>query len=456
MAGPVIDLDRERIEVPRGEPGLPPRWWRWLGLALAATLSGTALVAAAPPSGSRLVEVARVDPASVVTMHVAGSMLYAVMVGGGPHLVGYRLADGARRWSVPLDFSGTAVQAGPIDVIDGSVLVSMHRYLDPVRTVAVDAATGRELWRSDLPQVFGLGLGRTVVLGAYLDADGRPGAAPYPGTYGGEQPLLLHAVEARTGRLVWAYRVPTGWQTVLPAAARAEPASGLVVIAPNGQATTVDLATGAERASAVIDAATISQSGQSDTPARLAVGVYGDQLVLVTSRQGRPTLAAYRLSTLGLQWTAVLHTLAVFVSRCGTQLCVADEDAIYAFAPDTGTPTWTMRNAHRIRAWLGGWIYDEPDPTQSDGATLIDPVTQRVVLNLGRWRIHTPSNSGPVLMTLVEPDATRTWLGLLAAGPRVDVLGVVTELAQNSCQVGDGYMACLTTTDQLRMWRYRR
>ena len=65
-------------------------------------------VAAHEPSGGGLVEVARVDPASVVTMRVAGPMLYAVMAGGGLHLVGYRLADGAQRWSVPLTVGGAA------------------------------------------------------------------------------------------------------------------------------------------------------------------------------------------------------------------------------------------------------------------------------------------------------------------------------------------------------------
>jgi hypothetical protein len=59
-------------------------------------------------------------------------------------------------------------------------------------------------------------------------------------------------------------------------------------------------------------------------------------------------------------------------------------------------------------------------------------VTQRVVLNLGRWQIPTPSNSEPVLMMLAEPDTIRTWLGLLTAGPQIDVLGVVTELTRNS------------------------
>jgi outer membrane protein assembly factor BamB len=423
-------------------------------LVLAATLSGTALVAAAPPSGSRLVEVART--AAVITMRLAGSMLFAVTLSGGPHLVGYRLSDGTQRWSVPLEVSGTDVQVGGhIDVVDGAVLVSLSGAPAPVRTVAVDPATGRELWRSDLPRVFGLDVTRTVVLGAYLNPNGSPGPPPYPGTSGPQLPLLLRAVEARTGRLAWAHLIPAGWQTALPADG-SEPANSFGVIAANGQSTTVDVATGGNRGSATIDATAISQRGRGDLPTSLALGVYGDPLVLVTSRQGRPILAAYQVSTLGLEWTAAVSMLDVNVSGCGSWLCVADQHGIRAIAPDTGAQAWEMTNVDRYRGWAAGWIYDEPDQTQPDAAaTLIDPVTQRVVLNLGRWRIPAPSNTGPVL-TMAERQSARIWLGLLTAGPRVDVLGAVTGLTQNSCEIGDRYLACLTTSAQLRIWRYRR
>jgi outer membrane protein assembly factor BamB len=446
------------VGVPREEPGLPPRWWRWLGVALTLALSETALVAAASPSGARLVEVARVDTASVAMMRVAGPMLFAVTLGGGTHLVGYRLADGAQRWSVPLDFSGTDMQiGGQIEVVDDAVPVSIAG-LAAVRTVAVDAASGRELWRSDLPLVFGSNIGRSVVLGAYLNSDGIPGSPAFPGATGPQLPLLLRAVGARTGQLVWSYRVPAGSQTALPSAtAGAEPAQGFVVISPNGQATTVDLASGTERTSATIDATAITRPARGDLPTGLAFGVYGDQLVLVTTRRGGAILAAYQVSTLGLQWMLAISAVDVNVSQCGPWLCVSDNHGTYAVTRDRGAPAWTMTNVGGFRGWAAGWIYDEPDAIQPDGATLIDPLTQRVVLDMGRWRILAPSNTGPVLMMLAERQSTRTWFGLLATGPRIDVLGAVTELTPNSwCEVGDRYLSCLTTSSQLRIWRYRR
>jgi outer membrane protein assembly factor BamB len=457
MAGRVIELDRDHLDAPPEEPGLPPRWRRWLAAVLTLALGGTVLVAAVPLAGPRLIEVARLDTASVLTMRVTGSMLFAVMLDGGPHLVGYRLADGAQRWSVPLGLSGIDLPVGGyVDVVDGVVLVSVAGGMGTVRTVAMDAASGRELWHSDLPTVFGVHTDRSVVLGAYLNPDGTPGPSPYPGTTGPRLPLLLQSVEAGTGRSVWTYQVPAGSQTALPSAtAGANPSQTFVVLSPDGQATTVDLGTGTERTSAAIDATTITQPDHGDLPTGLAFGVYGDQLVLVNAGQGGAGLAAYRVSTLGLQWRSAISMIDVYVSECGPWLCVSDENGIDAITRDSGEPAWTMTAGGGFRGWAAGWIYVEPDATHPDPA-LIDPVTQRVVLTLGRWTIPAPSNTGPVLMMLAERQSTRTWLGLLATGPRIDVLGAVTGVTQNSCEVGEGYLACLTTDAQLRIWRYRR
>ena len=449
MVGSVIELDREAAEAPRGEPGLPPYRWRWLALAVAAAVCVAALVSADPSPGGRLVEVARIDPASVVTMRVAGPTLFAVTPRGGPHLVAYRLADGARQWSVPLTESGADAQVSGFDVVDGAVVVTMHSGLAYLPTVAVDAATGRELWREDLPQV-GVRAGGTVVLGTYLNPGGGRGDAPYPGADGPSQPLLLHGVRPRTGQLVWTYQVPAGWRVVLPIVeADARPATAFVVVAPDGHATAVSLATGGARASATIDAVPTDQSGIPGSPVKL----YDDQLVLVATRQGRPTLAAYRADTLGEQWTATLPTTDVFLSRCGPWQCASYLNATHAIAAATGTPAWTMTNTPQSMGWLAGWIYECADPTHPDSAVLIDPVTRQVVLPLGHWRISTPT-TGPVLVTTAIAGTNNTLVGLLADGPRIEVLGVVGTRLQGGCEVGNGHLACATINDQLRIFTY--
>jgi outer membrane protein assembly factor BamB len=458
MTGTVIELDREHAETPLEGPALPPPWWRRLAVVLVALLCGTVLVAAVPLPGSRLIEVARIDPASVVTMRIKGSMLVAVVLDRGPRLVGYRLADGARRWSVPLDFGVVDVQVGgQLDVVDGVVLLDVASVSATTQTLAVDAESGRELWRSDLPAVFGLGRGDIVVLAGYLNPDGQPADPVYLGTTGPWLPLLLQAVDAHTGRPVWTYQVPAGSQTALPAdPAGAAPADGLVVISPGGQATVVDLATGARRTSATIDATAVLQRGLGELPTWRTLGVYGKLLVLVTAGPGRPALAAYQLNTLGPRWTSTISTLNVNVSPCGRWLCMSDGHSIHAIALDTGAPAWTLADAGHFKGWADEWMYDEPYPVDPDDATLVDPLTQQVALHLGRWRIPERSNAGPVLTMLAERHSNRTWLGLVTAGPSVDILGALPELTVNSCEIGDSYLACFTTAGQLRIWRYRR
>ena len=457
MGGLVIELDRERAEVPLEGLG-PPSRWRGLAVAVVALVSGTVLVAAAPLPGSRLIELARIDPSAVTTMRMTDSMLVAVMRDGGPHLAGYQLADGALRWSVPLPLDSVDVQVGgELTVVDDVVLLSISDTSATTRTVAMDATSGRELWRSDLPPIPGLGGGGRVVLAAYVDPDGRPGEQVYRGTTGPWLPLLLRAVDARTGRLVWTYRVPAGWQTALPSdPAGTVPAGGFVVVSPSGQGTTVDLGTGAPRASAAIDSTAVLRRGLGELPTWLTLGVYGDLLVLVTVSGGRPVLAAYRLDTLAPQWTSTVSAVNVNVGRCGPWLCAGDGHSIHAVALATGAPAWTLADAGHFKGWALGWLYDEPYPVETDDATLVDPLTQRVLLHLGQWRIPEPSSTGPVLAMLPERHSNRTWLGLLTTGPRIDILGAVVDQTLNNCDLGDTYLACVTTNGELRIWRYVR
>jgi hypothetical protein len=210
------------------------------------------------------------------------------------------------------------------------------------------------------------------------------------------------------------------------------------------------------RTSATIDTSAVLRRGLGELPTWLTLGVYGDQLVLVAVSQGRPILAAYQLSTLRLRWTSPLSTMDIRVTRCGPWLCASDNHSIDAIAMDTGVPAWKLADTGHFKDWAAGWMYDEPYPLEPDDATLVDPITQRVMLHLGRWRIPEPSSTGPVLTMLTERDSNRTWLGLLTTGPSIDILGLVPDLALNSCVADDGYLACLTTTGQLRIWRYRR
>jgi outer membrane protein assembly factor BamB len=453
----VIELDREAGAAPEGDPGLPPGWRRRLRLALTAAVTATALAASGPvPAG--LVEVATLDVTTMVTQHLAGGRLYAVQPAGGPKLVAYRLADGRRLWTAPVDVDpGTA----GLDVVDGTVLVSSdRRYGSDGRTraprvVAVDAGTGRELWHSVLPRLPGADRPGAVLVAAYLDPDGSPGPSPYgaPVDPLTPPPLAVAALDLRTGRPAWTYRVPAGWWTAFPYdPSGGGPAERFVAVAPSGRASTVDLGTGTVRVATTIAVGTTRRLGGAVAGPMLVVR--GDLLMVGYQQQGRATVTAYRTDALTPLWTATVGSLNVGFTRCGALLCLNDESGFRAVAPASGRVVWSVADA----GWYGPvdrWLYEAPDPLQPGSAHLLDPATGRAVLDLGRWRLAEHARGQPPLFELVEADSGRIWLGLLAAGPRILPVGAATGLPQNSCGLADGYLACLTTTHQLRISRYR-
>ncbi len=419
---------------------------------LAVVVSGVVLVSSAPLPGPRLVEVATLDASTIVSTRVAGTRLFVVVPGAIPQLMAVRLADGGRLWQSPVagDLGMVA-----IDVVGDTVLVSA---VDPLargpRTQALDVDTGRELWRSDLPRLTGVGVPGLVLVAAPLDKDGRPDPSLQGARLDASAPLplLVRALDARTGRPVWSYQVPAGWRTVLgydPSGG--DPVDLFVVVAPGGRASAVDLASGRVRAAATTPLDPASAADGNHPEQRLAL--IGDQLLVGYLRQGQPTVTVYRARTLTPQWTGRVATLDLDGTRCPPLLCLHDRYGVRAVVPTTGVVVWTANGA----AWFGlvdRWLYDEPQPFQPGSARLIDPATTHTVLDLGRWRLAAQNPGQPPLFELVE-ESGRSWLGLLAPGPRIQALGAVTDLPQNTCDVGTGYLACMTTAHQLRIWHYR-
>ncbi|MEU8002854.1 PQQ-binding-like beta-propeller repeat protein [Catellatospora sp. NPDC049111] len=139
----VIDLGGGWRE-PLPEPGATGRRLRAAALALAAVLP-LALGGAAPPTVG-LVEVARVSVADAraTDLVFAGG---AVLLRGQGRLTAYELADGAPRWSVELpdrpEMSNIVVSPAVPDV----AVIAQSDGSGAEFSVALDLATGTELWR---------------------------------------------------------------------------------------------------------------------------------------------------------------------------------------------------------------------------------------------------------------------------------------------------------------------
>jgi outer membrane protein assembly factor BamB len=330
-----------------------------------------------------------------------------------------------------------------------------------VRIHALDVHTGRLLWRSDLPRLVRSGQRGTVLVAAPLDKDGRP----VPSAQGpsiesfAESPRLVRALDAATGRAIWTYQVPAGWRAVLgDDPSGADTSDRFVVVAPTGQAHAVDLASGRVQATATI---AVDPSGTADRNQRGQAVLHGNQLLVTHLRQGRPSLTAYGTDTLSPQWTAEISTLTTDVSRCLQLLCLRDSREVHAVMPTTGTKVWTANGLTRYSV-VDRWLYEAPPFNQPGSARLVDPATARTLLDLGRWRFAAQDPGQPPLFELVE-QSSRIWLGLLVPGPRIRPLGTVTGISEAvppygppPCHAGTGYLFCTTTTQQLRIWHFRR
>lgn len=436
-----IDLDRGPAPA---RPKPQPRWRYAVGLVLSAVVAGATLQSSVPAPGVGLVEVATVEVSTAVDWRVAVDRMFVLMSrGSGPELAAFRLSDGRPLWrtSVAADLG---LVAG-IQVVGDTVLLGSTQRIE-----ALDAASGRRLWRSDGAMVPAAGEREGVVLTAtFLDATGFN---PSPSASTTSGPRVVRAINLRTGRPLWSYQVPDGWFVALPDdPPDDDPTDRFVVVDPTGRASTVDLATGAVRTTATI---ALGSAGQADgKPSGPLLALRGDQLLVGYLRLGHPVVTAYRTDTLTSQWTVTVPTLELSVIRCAPLLCLGGQDETQALAPKSGAVVWVEKDV----TWYGlvdHWLYEAAHPFQPDSVRLADPNSGRTVLDLSRWRLSTTAADKPPLLQRDDTASHRTWLGVLTPGLHIQILGAVAGLPQNSCDLGIDYIACSITSHQVRIWRY--
>jgi serine/threonine-protein kinase len=129
---------------------------------------------------------------------VAGDQVYFGT--GDGQVIARDAATGAPRWAARVGLE--RVEGANVVVRGGVVVVSVVRH-----TVALDAATGRELWRYQAPHDTGVGASGNpgVVAASHLDADE---AAVYVPAWGAS----VSALDLRTGAVRWVWqpgRAPT-------------------------------------------------------------------------------------------------------------------------------------------------------------------------------------------------------------------------------------------------------
>lgn len=492
--GAVIELgtDFDPVEPVRLPP---PVWWR-RGVALAgyAALALLLLGPAAPPAVNLLVPVVVMPAGGSITYQLSGDTLYAAWLAyHGPvagaaqpepsqaTLDAYALADGRLRWRVLLPVNPDDLLIRPVGT-DTVVVSALQPWATGDRTVAFEASTGRLLWDSRLPVLPAVPVGETVTLGAYLSADGTPGASPYQSAATGTSPpeLLLQGVNVRTGAPTWARRVAAGSYTALPAAATlSTPAADpyAVVIAPGGDATSVDLTSGAVSGTARVHVGpTRTLRGDEYGPSLVVTGPW---LLVGYLGTGGPTLAAYRAATLRPAWVGRVRSLDVVTTQCGQLTCLTDEEGTRAVDLATGREGWSTSAWQPVRM-LGRWLYALPQGNRHGSGGLLAPGSGTPLLTLAGWAPVPGPAAGPYLLHSTQPAdqlvaaPAASWLGVLRATggvPRVQPLGPMANLPVAGCVAVPGFLACdtavtevcpppprtgaCTQDSRLWIWRYR-
>ncbi|WP_155372243.1 outer membrane protein assembly factor BamB family protein [Catellatospora vulcania] len=167
---------------PLPEPGRPRRFPRVAAPVLVAVL--LLALGGAAPVPVRLVELTRVPVADTerADLSFVGD---AVLLRGQGRLTAYELGDGTPRWSVELPDTPDLSTVGVSPAVPGIAVVTQLDGDRPL-SVALDLATGQQLWRSDeLLQPNG---DVVYTMNALLGPDGAP---------------VVHVNDLRTGARLW-------------------------------------------------------------------------------------------------------------------------------------------------------------------------------------------------------------------------------------------------------------
>jgi outer membrane protein assembly factor BamB len=450
-AVPLIDLD---LVGPPDEAaaGRPPVG-RSLKAAVLALVTVLTLTASVPPrAGIRRLFSLPTAPGSAYVL--TADALFITDVGVRPAhnstLRRFSLDGGAPRWSsrLPANAQGLILRA------DARVLLVLNA---DESTIAVDADSGRVLWRSS-----GTLTDFTAdrVLLARYSRDRRT--------------ALLRVVSVRDGNLVWARRTETDatWRVLgtpqWPAARRR-----LILIAESGVTTTLRFDTGSVVTQAGLDLRLREWEGNYREDYRddfTEISAAGDGLYVVNGHGGAATLTAYDGDTLAVRWR-VTGVPPGRADDCGSVVCVADLSVfgadpsvvaagreIAAVDPRTGAVRWTASNWQYAIAVSDDRLIATTDVGDGQPApwALLDAPTGHVVAEFGAGDPLGSPVGDPAVQRFVHPDSVqpqRIWLNSvdLRTG-RTELAGSIDRVSPG-CDVAGRHIACALIGGPLTVWR---
>ncbi|WP_326560484.1 outer membrane protein assembly factor BamB family protein [Micromonospora sp. NBC_01796] len=326
-----------------------------------------------------------------------------------------------------------------------------------MRTVAVDDRTGRERW--SLPNdVQSLGDDGTALAidmvfpddPALADSpEGRSSSYASPwGTFYGGPPLgrVVTGIDLGTGQVRWRSELLSsavidvrvlfsdGTLSRMP-----DRDYDLAVRTADGAAELRDPRTGAVR-----------HRFPTVNPGALQLG--GD-LVLV--RHNSLEVTAYSTQTYRQVWSRPVRD-DTFLGFCSSDelICESGPQGAWTIDRADGKRLWPIPREHAIAEAGGHLIEFVPQGTMRPLRT-VDPLTGAPRLHLMNWKRADVMASGRVLFVNPETFSGPTWLGVLRPGWVAPVALGMVPVGVSDCQLTAKVIACTTTDNALRIWRYR-
>ena len=362
-----------------------------------------------------------------------------VLRDGSPQvLAAYALATGTPRWSFPVPYPVTALT--PVDSAGVLLLPAQARSVG-IRTaagdvlwahystlvVALDANTGRELWRAagDV---------------ALTTADGVLLAEHEPDGLGAR---TLRLVGLRDGATRWsrdgrgAYR----WATVGGGVGRPDT---LVTATPEGDLRVYRFADGAVRTAARVPwrAGSLSDAAYSD------IAGHGDLLYVFTASPEGTTATAYAPGTLRRLWSVTAEAGAG-PSACGAVLCLPTGNGLAARDWRTGAELWRVAGYDLGRPLAGHLLLVGGEDA---GRAVVDDRTGRILADLGAGGVAWAPDGG-IVVTLVPTRSPPDRIAVGRLDPRTGeefLLGTVDPVVNSFwCRVSGVRLACTTPRSRL-------
>lgn len=390
-------------------------------------------------------------------------------------LASYPVDGGPRRWSgrVPGPVNELLLQetAGVLLALD----VPASAADEPAASVAaLDTASGRLLWS------------RT---GAHL-VDVQPQRRRAVLYTGAAPATEVFAIDLRTGQQSWVLHVGhphaawavVGGQQAIQAGVRmgtgvAQPGGtdpqparpGRLIALVDDTLTLIDEESGAVLATRAAGIPS-DDARRDERPPRLYL--IGRQGILGYEDHNQTVYSAYDLTGLARRWHTTMPTEISVLTACGGTLCAgtgllltcypvrcsAIDSFLFGLDPGTAATRWISARWSRTGATLDGpasvLAFNREPPGLTASGAVIDPITGRTLLELGRWAPVAAAPGTPTTLLTLPSDSYHSWLAVLGARPaRLIPIGRLP-VAGEACQSTTTTLTCPTLDGRLTVWRY--